>query len=178
MKLVTSNPNKLAEFAGFGLNIQAHSGLDLREVQGSIDEVILHKAKDAGSGLVVEDTILEIDGEEVVDIRWRISQLSDHVGTPANWIVSLGHNTGTHIRVYRGVIPGILISNVASVNSFGFDPFFVPTGQDRTLEVLASMGLKDAHSARKRAVEALIADKPILVVALSDIAVWTGAYQH
>lgn len=178
MKLVTSNPNKLAEFKGFGLDLEAFDGADLREVQGTIDEVILHKAKDAGAGLVVEDTILEINGEEVVDIRWRIAQLSDKVGTPANWIVSLGYNTGTHIRVYRGVIPGILISGVASVNSFGFDPFFVPAGQDRTLEVLAQLGLKGNYSARKRAVEAMLTDKPVLVMALSDIADWGGAYQH
>jgi len=182
MKIVTSNTNKLREFQRFGLNYEMAPGLDLLEVKGTMDEVIVYKALDAGAGLIVEDTILEIDGQEVVDIRWKIDELktlNQPEGIPARWIVSLGYNDGDTIQVYRGIVEGFLINPVEiPEDAFGFDPYFVPAGQQFTLAELELEGSKDDYSARKLAVVNMINQNATLEVPVIDLKPWTGDYQH
>lgn len=178
MKLVTSNPNKLREFRQMGLDLDIQPGMDLREVQGNINEVILHKAKDAGAGLVVEDTVLLVSGQEVVDIRWRIQEFADQEGMEATWVVSLGYNDGHTVRVYRGNIYGTLVSRIPREGSFGFNPYFIPVGSELTLDQLDVLGRKNEFSARSLAARDLLMDRHILRVQLDDIPVWTGEYQN
>jgi len=177
MYLVSSNDKKLAEFRRLGLDIQIKKGLDLKEVQGTPDQVILYKALDAGKDMVVEDTILVIDGEEVVDIRWKLNQIK--TAKDAQWVVSLGYNDGEHIHVYRGVITGTLVkTDNAPSDAFGFDPFFIPNGSYRTLYDLNHIGKKDQFSARRIAAKELLDSRPVLRMKISDIPVWNGEYQH
>jgi inosine/xanthosine triphosphate pyrophosphatase family protein len=187
MYLVSSNDKKLAEFRRLGLDIQIKKGLDLKEVQGTPDQVILYKALDAGKDMVVEDTILVIDGEEVVDIRWKLDQIK--TAKDAQWVVSLGYNDGEYIHVYRGVIEGRLLSRrmvgilrflriLPNGDNFGFDPFFVPDGTFRTLDSLNKIGMKDQYSARRLAVCSLLDSHPIFSQKIIDIPDWTGKYQH
>jgi inosine/xanthosine triphosphate pyrophosphatase family protein len=178
MKLVTSNPNKLREFRELGLDLDIAPGLDLREVQGTIDEVIIHKAKEAGAGLVVEDTVLMVNGEEIVDIRWRIREFAQQEGTQAQWVVSLGYNDGETIRVYRGVIHGHLVNRVPREGSFGFNPYFIPQSSQLTLDELDVLGRKRDYSARSIAATELMAGRPVIQVALADVTEWTGPYQN
>lgn len=70
MLLVSSNPTKLDEYARLGLDLQLQLGEDLPEVHGTAEEVALHKAKMAGCGCVVEDTIVVVDNTPWVDIKW------------------------------------------------------------------------------------------------------------
>ncbi len=78
LSLVTSTKNKLAEYRSFGLdNLAIAEGVDLPEVAGSPDEVIIHKAIAAGEGRIVEDTVLFIDHRPVVDIRWQLDSLAE-----------------------------------------------------------------------------------------------------
>lgn len=178
MRLVTSNPNKLREFKELGLDLDIAPGIDLKEVQGNINEVILHKAKDAGPGLVVEDTVLLVNGEEVVDIRWRVQEMAQQEGAEAAWVVSLGHNDGEFIRVYRGTIRGTLVNRVPREGSFGFNPYFIPQGSELTLDELDVLGRKKHFSARAAAATDLMVNHHILKVALSDLPQWTGDYQN
>lgn len=176
MILVTSNEDKLREFRTMGLAIGIERGIDLREVAGTMDEVILYKALDAGAGRVVEDTVLQVDGEEIVDIRWKIGQLSSRGSAPAAWTVSLGHNDGTCIRVYRGVTQGTIRADEAPPDgAFGFDPYFVPDGTFCSLHELGER--KRDFSARLAAIRCLRADRPILVREISHIPPWNGTYQ-
>lgn len=181
MFLVSSNPRKLAEIQRYGLNLDLRPGLDLPEVEGIPDEVIRHKALAAGEGAVVEDTILAIDGQPVVDIKWRLAELADHQEVPTQWIVSLGHNDGTHIHLYRGVIEGVLRApkepGSVRAGAFGFDPYFVPQGETRSLDELEQQGLKDQFSARRLAVEHLVNRQATQTWAIADIPAWTGRYQ-
>lgn len=178
MFLVSSNRKKLNEIQRFGLDLELRPGLDLPEVSGTPDEVIIHKAIAAGVGAVVEDTILSIDGEPVVDIRWRLHELAERLTLPAEWIVSLGHNDGTHVHLYRGVVTGRLRHPAhPREGAFGFDPYFVPDGQDQSLDELEQQGRKDLFSARRQAVERLMEKAPHASVALADVPAWQGAYQ-
>lgn len=176
--LTTSNKNKISEFkAILGDKISIKKGKDIKEVNGSIDEVIIYKSKDSGVNTIVEDTILEVDGKEVVDIRYCIEKYSKAT-VKANWIVSLAINTGTEIKVYRGNIQGKLIkSDFIPNDSFGFDSYFVPKGTTKTLYELNKIGKKDNYSARKIALLNLLDDIPIFIKQLSNIPKWTGTYQ-
>ena len=180
-KLVTSNKNKLQEYKRFGLNIQIEPGLDLREIDGGDIDVIIHKAIDAGPFHIVEDTSLNIEGENIgVNIRWMLNNLRNLHGKKASWVVLIGVNTGTSIEVYKGEIKGIIVSPETEnqQNSFGFDPFFMPQGSSSTLAELEKNGKKDQYSARKHAAMNMLAGKTIHRVNISDIQKWTGEYQH
>lgn len=180
MFLVSSNRRKLAEIEEFGLALDLKAGLDLPEVAGTPDEVACYKALAAGPGAVVEDTILVIDGEPVVDIRWRLAELNERHDLAAEWMVSLGHHAEHEIRLYRGVLTGRLQvpSAPPPPDAFGFDPYFVPEGETRSLHELAALGLKAHYSARRLAVEHLLRGQPDRVWTVASLPPWTGAYQN
>lgn len=173
--IVTSNPKKLKEYNDFGLDVKAKQGKDLPEVDSDIDDVIVYKSLDAGVGTIVEDTVLVVDGVEVVDIRWRIKEMNENA--PATWIVSLGVNDGQKIKVYRGFINGMLVKK-DDITGFGFDEYFVPFGTDLTLGELDRLGKKPEYSARKLAVENLLEDNLCFDADIDKIDTWKGDYQH
>lgn len=174
--IVTSNPKKLKEYNDFGLNVKAKTGKDLPEVDSNIDDVIVYKSLDAGVGTIVEDTVLIVDGVEVVDIRWRIKEMNEK-NSFATWVVSLGVNDGKQIKVYRGFIDGKLVKK-DDITGFGFDEYFVPDGTDLTLGELDRIGKKPEFSARKIAVENLLKNNICFEVDIYKIDTWKGGYQH
>lgn len=180
MKLVTSNKNKLKEFQRFGLdNIQMEQGKDIDEVDSDPVTVILYKALEVGAGHLVEDTSLHVSGADVgVNVRWLLDNIAQYNEHKAVWEVLLGYNDGENIRIYQGVIKGELTDALEGVSGgFGFDTYFIPEGSSQTLYELELINKKDFHSARRLAVDSLISDSPIKVVAIKDIPTWTGKYQ-
>lgn len=179
-KIVTSNQNKLREFNRFGLPITAEAGKDLAEVNGSPIDVIIHKARDAGPMHIVEDTSFDVQGMDVgVNVRWLVDQLltdESLSGRPASWTVLLGVNTGQEIQIFKGQIFGSV--GTPEGEGFGFDPIFYPKGSDHSMAVLDSSGKKDHFSARKMAVDNMLAGQPLKTIPLSDISDWQGDYQH
>jgi inosine/xanthosine triphosphate pyrophosphatase family protein len=177
MILLTSNKHKIAEYRSFGLDIEVSKGPDLKEVQGTPDEVIVYKSLAAGKGTVVEDAILIIDGVEIVDIRWKVKELTNT--TNALWVVSLGYNDGETIHVYRGKISGSIRADVElPEDAFGFEPLFVPEGSDKTLLELDRIGKKSEFSARRIATDNLLEDKKEFVTYIDQIPQWKGKYQN
>lgn len=175
LTIVTSNPKKLKEYNDFGLNVKAETGKDLPEVDSNIDDVIVYKSLDAGINKIVEDTVLIVDGEEIVDIRWKIKEMNQDAS--ATWVVSLGVNDGEKIKVYRGFIDGKLVKK-DDITGFGFDEYFVPNGTDMTLGELDRIGRKPEFSARKIAVENLLDNNICFDVDIDKIDTWKGDYQH
>lgn len=177
LKLVTSNKNKLAEYRGFGLtNLGIHEGVDLPEVDGTPDEVVIHKAIAAGEGNIVEDTILVVDGKPVVDIRWQLDALNSWLGKSARWEVRLGLLMNDEVRIFHGAVEGRLVR--PSGEGFGFDPFFEVEGVSKTLAELSAAGLKVDYSARRIAVDNLVSGKHLVLLRRGEIPEWTGRYQH
>ena len=179
LTLVTSNPRKAEEFRRYGLNLAVAAGRDLPEVQGTITQVIVHKAIAAGAGRVVEDTVLRVDGRPIVDIRWCIDRLGAHAAAPCEWVVSLGVNDGTRIRIHRGVVRGTLAKpSTVPADAFGFDPYLIPEGADVSLYELERQGRKDEFSARRAAALSLISGRAAYTRIIAKVPPWAGAYQH
>lgn len=177
LKLVTSNPKKGLEFARLNLPMEIDAkAADLPEVQGTSEEVAIYKAKLAGKGRVVEDTIMIVNGKEMVDIRWNIGNLPKG---EAIWKTTLAHNDGNQIHLYVGEVHGTIVEpEETPSDAFAFDPYFVPQGsQNQSLYQLEQKNKKDNFSARAKAVGALKSKKPTKSIKLSDIPEWTGSYQ-
>lgn len=183
LKLVTSNKFKLNEFQRFGLPFDATKGLDLKEVKGSSKEVVIYKAISAGENNIVEDTILEVEGQEIVDIRMKMSELDNYIGKEAFWTVSLSFMHNGYIFISQSKVSGFIKKPKESdlSNSFGFDPFFVPLQGNLNLLSLSELeriGVKDVFSARKKAVNNLInAEGDFSVIKRISIKDWDGEYQ-
>ena len=179
MIILTSNLEKIQEIRTLYPELIVTQGPDLREVMGNKDQVIIYKALEAGMGHVVEDTILEIDGQEVVDIRWKLGDLKE--GMYLKWVVSLGYYTshGT-IKIYRGSVDGIItLPDVFPEDAFGFDLYFKPVADQhgKTLYQLQKEGKKNTYSPRAIALKNLIDDKPLFIQDVNSIKPWIGKYQ-
>lgn len=179
IRLVSSNDRKLAEFAEMGLPMDMAVGVDLPEVDGTPDEVIVHKSVAAGAGTLVEDTILFIDGVPVVDVRWRLGELGNAEGASSTFIVSLALNDGESVSVWQGRVDGRIVSpGGVPQDSFGFDAFFVPDGSGGIdLHSLALCGRKHEFSARARAVRSLLERAPDLQFEITEVQPWSGSWQ-
>lgn len=175
ISIVSSNEKKIREYKQFGLDVNVEKGLDLPEVDGNMNDVIIYKSLLAGTNKIVEDTILEVDGVEINDIRWKIKQMNKNAS--AKWIVSLGLNDGEYIRVYRGIINGELVKT-ENVSVFGFDDYFIPEGSNLTLAKLDKKGQKSLFSARRIACENLIEDNIEFKKKIDKIPEWKGNYQN
>lgn len=175
IKLNTSNQGKLSEFqrlfAGFNQPLGV-TQIDLKEIDSSAEDVIVHKATTAGEGVLVEDTSLDVEGCEVgVNVRWLLDNLNTQAGKTATWRVLLGMLRDGKVFVYEGVIEGSIVVPRGK-GGFGFDPVFLPNGTDQTL----SQAKPDHVSARAKAVEAFCTGN---IKAVRDpITTWTGNWQH
>ena len=186
LKLLSSNENKLKEFKRIIPEIESIKGIDLDEVKADADTVVLYKAKDAykiakenglgkNEGIIVEDTILEINGEEVVDIKFsKIYKKEDFQDVDAKWLVRLGLAINDKIYLFKGEIIGKII-NKERGEGFGFDPYFIPEGSSKTLAELGAE--KDNYSARKKALLAFKENNYYLEKDINDIPEWVGEYQ-
>lgn len=179
LTLVTSNKQKLVEFRRFGLKeLNIEKGRDLREVDSNELFVTIYKALDAGSGRIVEDTSLRINGAEIgTNVRWLLDNIHQHAGSKATWIVSIGVNNGETIQVFGAEISGHIVTDNPSLEGFGFDCLFIPEGTNKTLYELELDGLKDDFSARKNAVIKMLNDKPDYTMKIEKIPEWKGRYQ-
>lgn len=180
LKLITSNEKKLEEFKRFGLKeILIEKGMDLKEVDSNEITVALYKSKDAGENTIIEDTSLEVEGEDVgINIRWLLKHLPTLAGKKAIWNVYLGVNDGNSIKVYKGEIKGILTNKPYTGDAFGFDPYFLPEGTEWTLHELEQKGLKDSYSARKKAIESLLKNDYVKKQKVEEMPDWSGGYQN
>lgn len=178
MFLVSSNRKKLAEISRYGLDLDLRTIEDLPEVEGTPEQVAIHKALAAGPGAVVEDTILMVAGQPWIDVRWTLDKVRAHAGDHAVWRTTLAHHDGAAIRLYTGEVPGRLVpAETVRLDAFGFDPWFCPDGYEQSLDELEQVGRKDEVSARRRAVQALLSQQSSLTVPIDQVEAWEGGWQ-
>lgn len=184
--LNTSNENKIKEFKRFGLPFSVSKGVDIKEIQSDIDNVILHKALDSAENILVEDTVLIVNGEEVVDIRWKIKEIQEMSNPDILWVTSLAIKSDGFIYIYRGKTQCSLIEDADKLiipnDAFGFDPLLKPIVNNKiinkTFYQLEKELIKDNFSPRKIAVENLLSSNYMSMIKVNSISKWTGLYQN
>lgn len=189
IQFISSNKNKIAEIKSFYKDIQVKEGEDIKEVLGTIDEVIIHKSIAVGKNSLIEDTILEINDKEVVDIKYKMHELSE--GDKSKWITSFAYNDGEYIKIYRGEIKGFICKE-GKGEGFGFDPYFIPEElnkesmydmdinydiQGLTLAQLNKLNFKKFFNARRNAFFNFLQDNFIYKIKIEDVPAWNGKYQ-
>lgn len=177
-KLNTSNPGKLAEFQ----RLFAKYNHDMTNTKDDLDEVlsdpltvIAQKASAVNQGkgqVLVEDTSLDIEGEDVgVNIRWLLSNLDKYEGKQASWTVLLAFREKDVIFVSKGEVKGKIVQKRGD-EGFGFDPYFLPEGAEKTL----AQDKPDTVNARALAVDAMMNHE---YEAITDaIDEWDGPWQE
>lgn len=190
--LITSNINKLNELVRLGLPISGTKNIDLPEVFADPITVALYKSKEAGSNTLIEDTIIKIDNNDLVDIRWRINKMVELSESSAvKWMVTLAHNDGIIINIYCGEIlckinPKSLMAGFKpDKGAFGFDEYLIPQLNDKTgvlnkltLYELEQLGNKDFFSPRRLAVENFISGIKTKSMQINELKPWCGEFQN
>lgn len=154
-KLNTSHLGKYEEFkkifANYGIFLEA-THIDIKEIDADPILVVAHKASCFDEKVLVEDTLLDVEGVAVgIHVRWLLDHLSTCIGRRAAWITFLAYRKGDCVEIFRGSVQGTIVAPRGQ-GGFGFDPFFLPDGAVSTLAEAKS----DLHNARVKAVEAMI----------------------
>jgi XTP/dITP diphosphohydrolase len=173
-KLNSSNKEKLQEFQRLFSQYGSHliaTDSDSDEIVSDPLTVVVHKASQLGEQILIEDTSLEVEGADIgIQIRWMLEHLSDYVGRKAHWTVLLAYQSGNQVFVYRGVVHGTIVSPQGA-SGFGFDPLFLPEGQQLTL----AQSKPDKVNARALAVRELFENRPFAI--RPPIFSWEGEWQ-
>lgn len=97
-------------------------------------------------------------GDDVANLELLLAQLADisdsHRGAHFTCAAALAFPDGRQV-VEEGIVEGVLVHEPRGENGFGYDPVFVPDGEDRTTAEM-SAAEKDAISHRGRALRALV----------------------
>jgi len=84
--------------------------------------------------VLVDDTSLEIEGESIgALIKWKMEELDKLVGRAARFICYLGICRSNEVLIYKGEVGGRICQKDGE--GFGFNPYFVPTGEDHSLAI-------------------------------------------
>lgn len=156
---VTGNANKLKEVLYIlGGNNDANKvgqftivnqKLDIEEIQGSIDEVTIHKAKMAaeliGGPALVEDTCLafkalnDLPGPyikwfvEAVGLKGLVDMLYKFEDKGAKAVCTFGYceGPGKEVKLFQGITHGNIVDS-RGPQHFGWDSIFEPVGYSET----------------------------------------------
>lgn len=183
--LGSSNPEKIQEYNDFGLNLKTKKIQDLREVEGTELEVILHKVLELNEdNVIVEDTSLQVENADIgVNARWFLEELKNNPiynHRKATWTVFIGFKSQNKIYIFNADLHGVICQSPnqeVKQKSFGFDSFFIPDGCNESLFQLREKGLKSLYSPRKKVIENLINQKIYHSIQADQIPKWVGKYQ-
>ncbi|KAK6457056.1 inosine triphosphate pyrophosphatase [Scheffersomyces xylosifermentans] len=181
---VTGNANKLKEVIAILSGPQSEGGeskvgkftivnqsINLDEVQGTIDEVTIHKAKSAaeilGGPVLVEDTCLGFNAfnnlpgpyikwfVQSVGLQGLVDMLYKFEDKSANAICTFGYceGPGKEVKLFQGITKGNIVESRGPTN-FGWDSVFEPEGFQQTYAELDKK-VKNSISHRFKALDKL-----------------------
>ncbi len=181
--LVTGNANKLKEIVAIlsnGKSVPSTEGatvgnykiinksIDLEEVQGTVDDVTIAKAKNAAKILnapvLVEDTCLvfkAFNGLPGPYIKWFaknlglqgvINMLFKFEDKSAQAICTFGYCEGPDkpVKLFQGITEGKIVDQPRGPTNFGWDAIFEPVGYEQTYAEL-DKDVKNSISHRYKA---------------------------
>lgn len=180
---VTGNANKLkevvailggeptAEGSKVGNFTITNKSLDLDEVQGTIETVTIHKAKEAArqvnGPVLVEDTCLAFNAMnglpgpyikwfvQAVGLQGIVDMLYKFEDKGARAVCTFGYCEGpeSEVKLFQGVTDGRIVESRGPTN-FGWDSIFEPEGFNETYAEL-DKEVKNSISHRFRALDKL-----------------------
>ena len=143
--------------------------IDLPEIQGTDNEIILCKAEHAKKIIkgkfMVEDSCLEYDalnGMPGPYVKWFLKSigneglvklLAGYDNKRATAICNIAYYDGTTIHIFKGTVNGTIVSPTGT-STFGWDNIFKPDGFDQTYGEMAPE-LKNTISHRRKALDNL-----------------------
>lgn len=178
---VTGNQNKLKEVVAIlggtetsdgnkvGDYVITNKSLDIEEVQGTIDEVTIHKAKSAanliGGPALVEDTCLaykafnDLPGPYIkwfvngVGLQGLVDMLYKFEDKGAKAVCTFGYceGPGKEVKLFQGITHGNIVQSRGHQN-FGWDSIFEPEGFKETYAEL-DKAVKNTISHRFKALD-------------------------
>lgn len=148
-----------------------NKSLDIEEVQGTIDEVTIHKAKSAaqiiGGPVLVEDTCLgftafnDLPGPyikwfvESLGLEGIVKMLYKFDDKSARAICTFGYcpGPGQEVKLFQGITEGEIVDSRGS-RHFGWDSIFQPQGHEQTYAEM-DLKVKNTLSHRYKALDKL-----------------------
>jgi inosine triphosphate pyrophosphatase len=166
--IATGNKNKLKEFQDLlnGYNVMSVP-VEVKEIQGTAEEVILEKAKQTYNVLkkrcIVEDTSFEFEewnglpGPYIKDFLRhlgyaKLAHLTTNKNAKTVCLVALA-NSPDDIVIFRGEVSG-KVAEEKGDNGFQFDRVFIPDGYDKRFSEM-SFEEKNKISHRHKAIAKL-----------------------
>lgn len=157
LTFVTGNSNKLKEFQAIlggddgkvGDWKLTNQSVDLDELQGTIEEVTIHKAKQAAERIkgpvVIEDTCLGFNAMNNLPgpyIKWFVKLIGltglvdmlykfDDKSANAITTVAFCEGPGHEVKLFQGVTTGVIVDSRGPTD-FGWDSIFQPDGFEET----------------------------------------------
>lgn len=168
---VTSNEHKRREAAEIlGVEL-AFATPDVPEIQSlDVAEVAAAKARAAYELLgppehpvLVEDSGLVIEawnGLPGALTKWFIQSVGsegmlrmippgkERTAYAVCAVAVAGGAAGESVRVFEGIVPGTLAQEPRGASGFGWDPIFIPEGEERTYAQMGKDKHEDSHRAR------------------------------
>lgn len=178
MILRTTNKFKIQDYKAMNFpNILIMNGIELKEVIGTIEEVIIYKTLEAEIEELVEDATLRINGKEFIDMKYQIKEIDKkHKNEKVELIISIGLNLKEEIKIYYGIVEGYLFETekIDISNGYDINNHFIPAGYDKPLYMIKDF-LK--ITPRYIALSKILNNTPDLILQKKDIKVWKGEYQ-
>ncbi|OBA21677.1 Maf/Ham1 [Metschnikowia bicuspidata var. bicuspidata NRRL YB-4993] len=192
LTFVTGNQNKKAEVVAILGGVDSDKGskvgeyyivnqsLDIEEVQGTIDEVTVHKAKAAaklaGGPVLVEDTCLafaafnDLPGPYIkwfvqgVGLQGLVDMLYKFEDKSAKAICTFGYCEGPdkEVTLFQGITHGKIVDSRGPQN-FGWDAIFQPDGYHETyaeMDKKIKNGISHRYKALKQVQDFLLRTGP------------------
>ena len=140
---ITSNKNKIREAQEI-LDIRIKQlKAQLYEIQSvDIEKVVRHKIKEAKKAhnvnFIVEDTALYLGGEKEIGalVKFLPNEriVKAYLGEEALAVCCIGISNG---KIITGELRGKIVSPKGK-NGFGWDPIFLPSGENKTLAEMSN----------------------------------------
>jgi inosine triphosphate pyrophosphatase len=163
---ITGNEHKYQEALAILPGLE-RLALDLDELQSlDVEEIVRAKLDQAyqrvGEPCVVEDTSLEVERLKGLPgplVKHFLARLGAQglgelcAGSRATAVCCVGYHDGSEVLLFRGELQGRIIL-ASGKSGFGWDPIFVPDGEEVSFADLGARKLEISH--RTRAFRALL----------------------
>ena len=183
----TSNAFKQKELAALFASHHIHvhfTHVDIKEIQASHLEVVVHKASQLPPATFVEDVSFDVENHNIgIAIKHNIHRLDALAGhnATATVLMAYHHPFDAKIYVYKGSVSGLIIKKGSDHNNIlpahdlpglgPFDPYFQPHGQ----QVSLAHHKPNHYNARAIAIEHWIKKQPFSIQPL--LKNWQGPWQ-